>query len=245
MTEAEWQKCPDPAALLAFLAGKISARKQRLFACACCRRIDRFLVDRSKRLIEVSEQFADGRATARRLTSAWEWADEAEQGIHLGGGGNVEQTAAQAVVHLGVDLDFAEATGLAAETMGEAARNAAYEPNWRTPGKSHAERQAGDEAAYALGAAAEEAAQADLLRELIGNPFRPVVVAPEWLAWSDGAVRKLAAGLYEERAFERMGILGDALEEAGCGDDAILAHCRGEANHVRGCWLVDLLMCRE
>jgi hypothetical protein len=246
MTETEWQECADPAGMLDFLRGKVSPRKQRLFACACCRRIESFLVDqRSRRLIEVSEQFADGRATARRLQSAWDSADEAEQGIHHRDGSNVEQRSAQAVMHLGVNLDLAEALGMAVETMGEAARNAAYETNWRTPGKDHAQRQAADHAAYVAGASVELAKQAALLRELIGNPFRRVVVAPEWLAWSDGTVRKLAGGVYEAQGFERMGILGDALEEAGCSDDAILAHCRAETDHVRGCWLVDILTGRD
>jgi hypothetical protein len=55
-------------------------------------------------------------------------------------------------------------------------------------------------------------------------------------------VRSLAAGIHEDGAFERMGILADALEEAGCTDADILGHCRAEGEHVRGCWLVDLLL---
>jgi hypothetical protein len=243
MTEADWQEGEDVGDMLTFLEGKLSERKLRLFACACCRRIERFLVDpRSKRLIEVSEQFADGRATARRLKSAWEKADEAEQVIHLRGGGAVEQTSAQAVLHLGVELDVAEVIEEATDTVGEAARNAAYDENWRTPGKDIAERWAGDTAAWMAGTEQEEAAQAALLREVAGNPFRKVVVPPEWLARNEGAVRSLAAGINEDGAFERMGILADALEEAGCTDADILAHCRAEDGHVRGCWLVDLLL---
>jgi hypothetical protein len=59
---------------------------------------------------------------------------------------------------------------------------------------------------------------------------------------------KLAAGMYEERAFsqERMGVLGDALEEAGIMDQEILGHCRDQgAFHSRGCWVVDLCLCRD
>jgi hypothetical protein len=84
--------------------------------------------------------------------------------------------------------------------------------------------------------------QPPLFREIFGNPFRPVVLDSSWLT-SD--VVALARGIYEERAFDRMPILGDALQDAGCENDDILAHCRGEGPHVRGCWVVDLVLGRE
>src|SRR5438270_188939 len=80
---------------------------------------------------------------------------------------------------------------------------------------------------------------ADLLRDLFGPlPFRPVTIAPTHLAWDDGCIPKLAAGIYEERDFsqERMGVLADALEEAGLTDQEVLEHLRGEGPHCRGCW---------
>ena len=80
------------------------------------------------------------------------------------------------------------------------------------------------------------------LHDILGNPFRPVVVAPSWLT-SD--VRTLAAGIYHDRAFDRMPILADALQDAGCDNDDILSHCRSDAPHVRGCWVVDLLTGRK
>ena len=57
-----------------------------------------------------------------------------------------------------------------------------------------------------------------------------------------GDCRALAGAIYDERAFDRLPVLGDALEDAGCADAAILAHCRGPGEHVRGCWVVDLLL---
>ena len=82
--------------------------------------------------------------------------------------------------------------------------------------------------------------QPPLLRELFGpHPFRTLVANPEWLT---STVIALAQGIYEERAFDRMPILGDALQDAGCADEDILNHCRSEGLHVRGCWLVDLLL---
>jgi hypothetical protein len=85
----------------------------------------------------------------------------------------------------------------------------------------------------------------NLLRDIFGNPFRPVAINPAWLAWNDGAVQKIAQAIYDERAFDRMPILAEALEEAGCHDPDILGHCRQPGLHVRGCWLVDLLLGKE
>ena len=84
--------------------------------------------------------------------------------------------------------------------------------------------------------------QCELLREIIGNPFRIAVTDPGWLTWHAGMIVKLAEAVYVNRAFDRLPVLTDALEEAGCTDAGILAHCRGSGPHVRGCWLVDLLL---
>ncbi len=88
----------------------------------------------------------------------------------------------------------------------------------------------------------ERAAQAALLREIFGNPFRPVLLEQSWLAWNDGAIRKMAQLIYGDRAFDRLPMLADALEDAGCTDADLLAHCRSGGEHVRGCWVVDLLL---
>jgi hypothetical protein len=81
-----------------------------------------------------------------------------------------------------------------------------------------------------------------LYRDIIGNPFRKVPVLKEWLAWNDRTVVKIAQAIYEERAFDRMPILADALEEAGCISADILDHCRQPGEHTRGCWLLDLVL---
>jgi hypothetical protein len=80
-----------------------------------------------------------------------------------------------------------------------------------------------------------------LARCVFGNPFRSTVVEPTWLS---SAVVGVAAGIYEERAFQQLPILADALEEAGCADEDILRHCRNPGPHVRGCWVVDLVLTR-
>jgi len=88
----------------------------------------------------------------------------------------------------------------------------------------------------------EMAAQSQLLRDIFGNPFRPVTVDPEWLT---STVVALARGIYDERAFDRLPILADALQDAGCETADVLDHCRGPGPHARGCWVVDLLLGKQ
>ncbi len=82
----------------------------------------------------------------------------------------------------------------------------------------------------------EKARLADLTRDIFGNPFRPVVFDP---AWRTSDVTALAQGIYDDHAFDRMPILADALQEAGCDNTDVLTHCRADTVHARGCWVVD------
>lgn len=98
----------------------------------------------------------------------------------------------------------------------------------------------------------ELAFQSRLFRCVSGNPFRPVTIDQSWIAWNDGTIAKLAQGIYDDRELPsghldagRLAILADALEEAGCTDQDILLHCRGPGPHVRGCWVIDLLLGKE
>jgi hypothetical protein len=89
-----------------------------------------------------------------------------------------------------------------------------------------------------------------LLRDIFGNPFRPSpTLPPAVLAWNDRTIPRLAEAVYEERKMPegtldpaRLAILADALLDAGCDDEALLAHLRGPGPHVRGCWAVDLIL---
>jgi hypothetical protein len=85
-----------------------------------------------------------------------------------------------------------------------------------------------------------------LLRDILGPIlFHPVTISTVVLAWNGGTIPKLAQAIYAERAFERLPVLADALEDAGCTDADILGHCRGPVPHVRGCWVVDFLLGKE
>jgi hypothetical protein len=84
--------------------------------------------------------------------------------------------------------------------------------------------------------------QAALLRDLFGNPFRPPTLDPSWLNANRGSAARIARAAYDEQRFGSLPVLADALEEAGCENEDILAHCRGPGFHARGCWVVDLLL---
>ncbi len=82
-----------------------------------------------------------------------------------------------------------------------------------------------------------------LFRELFGPlPFCSISLAPAWLSWHGGLLVSMAQQMYDSRDFRDMPVLADALEEAGCDNADILAHCRQPGSHVRGCWVVDLLL---
>ena len=81
-----------------------------------------------------------------------------------------------------------------------------------------------------------------IARDIFGNPFRAATIDPRW---GTSTVTSLAQAIYEDRAYDRLPILADALEEASCDDADLLAHLRGEGPHVRGCWAVDLILGKE
>ncbi len=235
MTDAEWDACTDPTPMLEFLRGKASDRKLRLFAAACCRRIWRRLEEEgSRNAVEVAEWFADGLATPRQLQIARKISEESKDPAPWGG----EMACAWSAT----DKSAWNAAEGAARTS-----QVAFSPIWdaacHTTDRTHdrADRQAVGVVARRERESARKA-QAALLFDIFGTPFHPVTITPAVWAWNDGAIGKLAQAIYPERAFDLLPLLADALEDAGCADPAILTHCRGGGEHVRGCWLVDLLL---
>ncbi|QJW96426.1 hypothetical protein FTUN_3983 [Frigoriglobus tundricola] len=88
----------------------------------------------------------------------------------------------------------------------------------------------------------ERRAQAELVRDIFGNPFRPVIFLP---LWPTDTVVSLAKQMYDSREFSALPILADALQDAGCDSDDVLTHCRAPGTHVRGCWVVDQVLGKE
>jgi hypothetical protein len=172
----------------------------------------------------MAERYADGAATADELGAAFEEAFDV-------GADLAEQKIARP--------NELQAAGL------DAVRHAA----WAASATVHPDEAAdsvASEASEAAGGRDEPAAQATLLRCLFGNPFRPrPLLNPVWLAWNGSTVAKLSQGIYDERAFDRLPILADALEEAGSTNADILSHCRSAGPHVRGCWVIDLLLGKQ
>ena len=83
---------------------------------------------------------------------------------------------------------------------------------------------------------------ADVLREIAGNPFADIQLDRALLTWRDGTIPNLARACYDSKDFSMIGILGDALEEAGCNEPTILEHTRVEQTHFRGCWMIDMIL---
>ena len=88
----------------------------------------------------------------------------------------------------------------------------------------------------------EQSIACNLLRDIFSIPFQPITADPAWLT---PTVQSIAAAIYQDRAFDRLLILADALEEAGCTDADVLLHCRRPGEHVRGCWVVDWVLGKE
>ena len=235
MTEAEWLRCTDPTPMLKRLPDRVSDRKVRLFAAACCRAVwDLFTDERSRAAVVVSERYADGQATEKQLAAARRGAVKAAKGraprsswAAWWAGGHRHRRKAQA-------RPAVRAAWAAYWTTAE----------WAAQGAWNVCTTAGDAATRGVAGVVKAAgvAQAALLREVLGNPFRPTAFDP---ARRTPTVGKLAQAIYDERAFDCLPILADALEEAGCTDAAILSHLRGPGPHMRGCWVVDLILSKN
>jgi hypothetical protein len=91
--------------------------------------------------------------------------------------------------------------------------------------------------------AAARVAHCAVLRDIIGDPFRPINLDPTWLSWHNRLIVSMAQQMYDSRDFSDMPVLADALEEAGCTTLDVLSHCRRQGGvHVRGCWVIDAVL---
>jgi hypothetical protein len=216
MTEAEWRACRDPEPMQKYLRGQVTDRQWRFFVAACHRRVWYMLENRHRKAVEVVEANAD------RLPDV----------------GGSDPSDILAVLGSREREDFGYDTSphtagwtrlgwVASIVSGEVITAKQFEPE---------------------GCSAEIIAQADLFREIVGNPFHPVEVERAWLRWNDGAIPKMVQSIREVRELpagtldvNRMAILADALEDAGCTEPWILEHLRGAGPHVRGCFVLDLL----
>ena len=252
MTEAEWLACEDPQPMLRSVRGRISNRKLRLLIAGCCRL--RWYAPGGQdveKIVTSVESFADGEITfAEYLT------------LHLST--HALSLRIQVAVSLGIAAKHVlwDDSRLPSQVWNEQLRAVApkvwevgeYAEEKTTEGLHRLAEAAGYGCAptddrdarnteeFRGVVALETAIQARLLRDIFGNPFRPVTFSPAWR--TDTAIA-LARQMYEARDFSAMPILADALQDAGCDNDDVLNHCRSEGPHVRGCWVVDLVLEKE
>lgn len=244
MTESEWLTSTDPAKMLAFLKDKASDRKFRLFACACCRRIWASFPDPANRqLVAAVEDDPDGTFQDPVLHSAIVASSMREHEF----GGKMAYWAAK---YLGRGFYKTTAQECALIVSWKSLSAVQVKTEHSTSEAADAPDNAGQVQTLQVlterlrGIEAE--IHADLLRDLFGNPWaqhRPL--APTMLHWNDDTVPKLAQIMYDGRCFADAPILADALEEGGCTDAEILRHLREPGTHVRGCWVVDLILGKQ
>ena len=221
VTEDGWLISTDPWSMLQIVKRSMpSERKLRLFNATICRRFWNYLPEASRAILSESELLADG------LTQAT--LDERD----------LCRQANSAVAPFDRQYPTKQFPSREVRIQRDAAAAVCYAV---LPGELWAA------ASYFWDIdTAEKGPHTDILRDIFGNPFRPAFIDLTWLTPS---VTSLAAAAYEERSLPsgelnpaRLGILADALEEAGCTDMRILDHLRSVRGHVRGCWAVDLLL---
>lgn len=231
MTEEEWLTSTDPETMIQFVSPYTSRRKERLFAVACCRRLgdllDLYCCELLTRIEASAEQPLSVAEREELINDAMAHADflSYKMGTPIG---SARWQAANAV--------WAAAEGhhwRVIDESADAVTTSRLDPETydvSVPGPP------------TVGDPIELAAQADLLRHIVGNPFRPVAFDPDWRTEH---VVGIAAKMIEEQNFTTMPILADALEEAGCDSAEILDHCRDSETHVPGCWAIDLVLGKQ
>jgi hypothetical protein len=250
VTEAEWLACGKSELMFDFLQRQVTERRLRLWACGCCRSIWHLITDPISRVsVEMAERFADGEAALSDLEQAHSQAlqvtneiyvrcdqdDPVEDSEYDGNWGHEVCVDAAAATSA-----FAKASSNQLDDLGDSARRAARAVAHAIAPYRFEARQWPEKLERRAAQAVERNVQASLLRDIFGNPFRPVAFSPEWR--TDTAL-SLAKQMYDAREFSAMPILADALQDAGCDNEGLLSHCRDTAQpHVRGCWVVDAVL---
>jgi hypothetical protein len=257
MTEAEWNACNSPDLLLDFVQrnGKLTDRKARLFAVACCRRIWDLLPDEASRdAVVLAEHFADGRAdlAALQMIAQQEPSDcppgrDAAYSACIPPDARCRDCGISMVLRRGVRGYFLgcgrypRCRGVRSSLLNTANIAAKTRANSIAVEAKDGERVR----------AVEQEIQCLLLRDLLPL-FHSTAIDASCLAWSGGLIQALAQTAYEEMQVPegtldlgRLGVLADALEDAGCTNAELLAHLRAPGPHVRGCWAVDALVAKS
>jgi hypothetical protein len=229
MDEREWLGSPDPVGLLKHLWRSrpypVRARKLRLLACACLQRLWQGLADESRHAVEVAEAHADGLADEEELQ------------------------AARPPFKKGSDPAFCAATftALPSRKLRGCMESVLCYSAWVARGRFADE--AGRDTLLGTASCPESVAQSRLVRDIFANPFQPLTLdaaclTPDVLALARAAYehRDLPSGYLDP---QRLAVLADPLEDAGCEDAGLLGHLRGPGHHVRGCHALDAILGRS
>jgi hypothetical protein len=220
MTEAEWLACGSLNRMLAFLRGRISDRKLRLLMSLWARsRWEHPTEDRNRHSVIAGAEYPGGALGANAIAAS-----------HRAG----REVTQEALWEIDIDEMIEEAQPVRlfrGAHWAQVANEAAHSPfhpalAWDEDGE-------------------QDWRLREALRDLVGNPFQPTHLEKSWRLWNDGTPMKIAQAIYDDHRFTDLPILADALEDAGCTDRHILDHCRSGGEHVRGCWVVDLLLGKE
>ncbi len=236
MNATDWSACKHPREMLGKLR-RVSDRKLRLFAVACCRRIWHLFPHPSfQEAVVAVERFADGQTDWGTVVSIRELAKQSakDQRRAEKTGARKWNSAEHKTYHAVLVVNDKSARYAAKTTSGEVVIAASFAASLAEPSVWPDWHERSDAARIA-----ENLAHCELVRDIFGDRIRPSSFDPDWCRHT---IAQFADTIYEERAFDRLPILADALEEVGCTDAAILDHLRGPGPHVRGCWVVDLLL---
>lgn len=243
LDEAEWKVCDSPAIRLRYVCTRTTERKLRLYFCSGCRRQTHlYYRDGSFKYLTTGENYAEGLASDEER----HWAEYGAEASTFGYDFDVDfwnryPGEGSAVVQSLVKIGALEETALNGgewivhETVRTRLLHAAVLLEFALSRLTH--RPFGSRIAFPLNG--PDWPGCWLSDCVFGNPFRPVVTDPAWLTTT---VQSIASYIYQDRAFDRLPILADALEEIGCTNADVLLHCRQPGEHVRGCWVVDLML---
>lgn len=234
--ENEWDATREPARLIELLGNRLTVAVARRIAVGYCRtQQHRITADRAAAVLDALERVADGLEPDSRLDAVLR-----PTGDHSGGYDLVDS----AVIREWSDrsrgirerLEYIQwkLRGLDHRAaVGHASRVAGPAPLTVVP-PDHEWHRTFQAAFYEY-----VTVKAEVIRCVVGNPFRSPVFD---LAWRTSTVLGLAGTIHVDRDYDRMPILADALEDAGCYDLDVLDHCRWDWPHARGCWVVELIL---
>ncbi|QVL32962.1 hypothetical protein KIH39_03330 [Telmatocola sphagniphila] len=229
MTEDDWQLGANPEPMLRYLEVRMTDRKMRLFGIACCRRypLEEGITPAYVKLLDYAEKLADsvedseGERIWEKLQKRQD--DRSQTSDH--------SLACLLVAFTGKNEQFfrkgKEGCGTVSDWVREACRLLIERPRHEESRSNRYFREM------------ERMQQADTLREIIGNPFAQTAFD---VNWRNTNILDIATKIYEQKEFENLPILADALQDAGCNWTEIIDHLRSSESHFRGCWALDAIL---